>query len=282
VDVTTALPAKCLTCGYDLSTVHGDRAPCPECGEEFVRSAHARRRHAAITCSLTLISFGALGVVGASALAAAIAFLPRPSEGSAGDGAAAGMLLVLLPSAALAYGTALLGGATGITSARRRWPAVVAGVFALCVIFRGATGSWWGWADYSPWLQAQQWRMIAEWVLVFADGLVVIAAGAAVRRLAGRTGGASMAKFLRVVMVGAGAASGFHFLSKIYAIYLESRSGSGGGLSPFSGSQPPVPFLHSGVMLETLDAASAVAWWFAWVALGLVALHARALWRASE
>lgn len=274
----TTLP--CVSCGYDLTTVQGERARCPECGVEFVRTVRERARRAGTAFALSLICWGALGILCASTLAGVIAYLPRASEGSSWNAGAANTLLVVLPSAAIAYGCAVLACYTGDTPARRRTPTCIACAFAFCVIFRGATETWWGWDNFSPWLQVYQWRLVVEWALVLLDGLMVVIAAMLMRRM---VGGLAVARFLRIVIVGGAVSSAFHLMSRLYSLYLESVQGTSGGLQPLAPTAPvQLAFYHTALVTELFDAVAAVAWWSSWAALGLGALHIRVLWRASE
>jgi hypothetical protein len=272
--VTSHQPLHCPACSYDLGAVQADSGACPECGAQFVRSALAAAQRAAVSLALALLSFGALAYVAMHAAGAAISYMPRANEGSSGDPVEASLVLGLLPSLGVAYAVCTLAAATG---REQRWTRIVAGVFAGGATLRLATAYGGGYTDYSPWIQPYQWRIVSDWILIFAEGLIIIAGTAVLLRLTARRGIAGFAAPLRLVRILAIALILLRLLSRAHGVYTQYIMNQPGWYGRIQQS-----YFNTGAPAELLDTLATIAWWLAWPALGLLGLHIRAIWKATQ
>lgn len=271
--MTPTHPIHCPACGYDLSAVQANVGTCPECGDAFEKPLITARLIAMKSFALGMIGAGVVGLLIANAVGNSVAYLP--SDGRSGNGEQAAQVLQRLPQLAAAYGVGVLAITTGRTTLQRRWPVVVAAIFAICLVLR-LSGVYGAFPEYSRWIQPAIWIAAVYWVIDLLEGLLVVAAALMLRRVAAPR----LRPFIHVIIAMGIASAVLGLATTLHTEYLYATASTRPG--PFSGAgAPPISFLESDAMGASLRWLFSTAWWLAWPALGFLALHLRALTRAT-
>lgn len=179
------MKVACLTCGYDLHKSKRETGECPECGTPFDRSAIVSRQVMLGGWALTMLGYGALGIVLAAAIGVFMTLIPQTPDAAGGWGEGAARWFRLVPLTLVVGGLVVLGRLVARGERERATFIWIGGVLWLLTLNEavslGAAGVI---PSTGTWREPETWTFWSVWCVPFATWAAWIAATVVIGRAA--------------------------------------------------------------------------------------------------
>jgi hypothetical protein len=277
------MKVACLTCGYDLHKSKRATGECPECGTPFDRSAIVSRQVMLGGWALTMLGYGALGIVLAAAIGVLVSLIPKAPDMSGGWGEEAARWLRLVPVTVVAGGLVVLGRLVARGERERFtffWIGVVLWLLMLNdAVSRSATNVF---PSARTWRHPEAWTFWSVWCAPFAMWAAWIAATVVIGRAARQVQMPGLVRLNAWAMRLAIAAVVPIVLLMAVREYAASRQQ--GAPSPFApiGVAAPANYWSSPAPQATLAYFVGLIWTGLWLCIGLAGVFVGAVWNRER